>query len=119
MRNKPNSVIKKLASTPLDDLFISSITVSELQYGVEKSERSEQNRVALMSFLLPFTILNFDDRAAASYGIIRSELEKQGEPIGAMDYLIAAHAHAEDLYLVTNNEREFTKVPGLKTENWV
>jgi len=98
---------------------ISSITLSELEYGVEKSEQRDRNKIALAKFIAPIEVIAYDDLAAARYGGIRSFLEKNGISIGALDMLIAAHALAEDLILVTNNEREFKRVPGLKIENWV
>ena len=74
--------------------------------------------MALLEFLVPFSVLAFDDSAARVYGRIRAALERQGPPIGPMDMLIAAHALSEDLVLVTKNEREFRRVPGLSVENW-
>lgn len=84
-----------------------------------KSSRSEQNKLALIQFAAPLEILPYDDHAAREYGNIRSFLEKQGTPIGSLDTLIAAHALALDCTLVTNNHTEFTRVPGLRTANWV
>jgi len=78
----------------------------------------EKNRLALEEFLLPLEILPFDDRAALQYGIIRSELKIKGKIIGAMDMLIASHTIANNLTLVTNNEREFRRISNLKIENW-
>jgi len=85
---------------------------------VEKSERRDRNKIALANFIAPIGVIDYDDLAAAQYGIIRSSLEKNGMPIGALDMLIAAHALSQGLILVTNNEREFKRVPGLKIENW-
>jgi tRNA(fMet)-specific endonuclease VapC len=89
-----------------------------LEFGIVNSERPDQNRIALVEFLTPFEILNYDDRAAKEYGVIRKYLEESGAPIGALDTLIAAHALSLDCPLVTNNEREFSRVPGLRVENW-
>ena len=93
--------------------------MAELEHGVVKSGRSEENRIALLEFLSPFRILDFGQMAAYKYGIIRSTLEKEGRLIGPMDLLIAAHAVSESVVLVTNNEREFGRVPNLLVENWV
>ena len=101
----------------LQRLF-SSITVAELEYGVARSKFPERNRVALTEFLVPFTILDFDQAAASCYGIIRASLEKRGKPIGPMDLLLSAQACVENLILVTNNLREFQRVEGLHAENW-
>ena len=100
------------------DVGISVITLAELEFGVSKSARPERNRRHLQEFLLPFEIIPFDSRAAVEYGVIRNVLEKSGSPIGPLDTLIAAHALASGSCLVTNNEREFGRVPGLKLENW-
>ncbi len=118
IKKKPEKVIRCLQELSLSDVCISSITLSELEYGVEKSERRDRNKIALAKFIAPIEVIAYDDLAAAQYGIIRSSLEKKGMPIGALDMLIGAHALARDLILVTNNEREFKRVPGLKFENW-
>ena len=97
---------------------ISAIVLAELKHGVEKSSRPDQNRIALDKFCAPLTVLAFDDAAAGAYGRIRADLERDGQTIGAMDMLIAAHALAENAVLVTNNEREFRRVEGLAVENW-
>ena len=119
IKHKPPQVIARLRELPLSTVAISSITLSELEYGVMKSSRPKQNKFALMQFVVPLEILPFDDLAAREYGHIRSFLEKQGTPIGSLDTLIAAHALALDCILVTNNQKEFARVPGLKTANWV
>jgi len=92
--------------------------VAELEYGVRKSSQTTRNQQALIEFLTPFYVLDFDRKATVEYGIIRAELEKQGTPIGPLDTLIAAHARSMNLILVTNNEKEFTKVNGLNVVNW-
>ena len=98
---------------------ISSITLAELAYGVQKSRRVEQNKLALGLFLTPFELLPFSTEAAFIYGIIRQQLELSGKIIGGYDLLIAAHALADGLTLVTNNTAEFSRVDGLHVENWV
>lgn len=100
------------------DIVISSITLAELEFGITKSSKPEKNRKHFQEFLLPFEVLSLDSGAAVEYGTIRHTLEKAGLPIGPMDMLIAAHALAADVCLVTNNEREFTRVSGLRIENW-
>lgn len=118
IRQKPREVIERFKSEQVGDIGISSITAGELYYGVEKSEQRERNRRALEQFLLPLMIMDFDERAGAHYGTVRIGLEKQGRPIGPLDTLIAAHALSLDATLVTNNEREFSRVEGLRVENW-
>ncbi len=119
IKQKPIEVLHRLSEISPVDIGISSITVAELEFGVRKSKFVEQNEHALRLFLHPFEIHVFDDICAHHYGIIRSELEKQGEVIGSMDMLIAAQALALEKRLVTNNVREFKKVPRLQIENWV
>jgi len=97
---------------------ISSITLAELAYGVQNSRKVEQNKLALGLFLTPFELLPFSTEAAFIYGSIRQQLELSGEVIGGYDLLIAAHALAEGLTLVTNNTAEFSRVDGLYVENW-
>jgi len=118
IKKQPVSVIHRLTQTSIDDIAISVITYSELEYGVSKSQHQTRNKIALMQFLAPFTILPFNELAAENYGEIRADLENKGKPIGNMDLLIAAHALAADLVLVTNNQNEFDRIPGLKIENW-
>ncbi len=115
----PESVLTKLEGMTPDDICISSITLSELHYGVSKSTKKDYNAQRLAAFLMPFTLLEFDEIAAFEYGRIRAHLEKQGYQIGPLDTFIAAHARSRNLILVTNNEREFNRVPGLVTQNWV
>lgn len=118
IKHKPPEVIRKFLSHDSNDLCISSITYAELMHGVEKSMAIERNRVAITMFLSPITILDFDTYAAEEYGRIRADLERKGMPIDPMDMLIAAHAKAEDLILVTNNIREFERVEDLEVEDW-
>lgn len=87
-------------------------------HGVEKSQEPKRNRIALTLFLSSITILEFDSYAAEEYGKVRAELEKNGTPIGPMDTLIAGHARAEGMTLVTNNTREFRRVEELDVEDW-
>lgn len=118
IKHKPPEVIRKFLSHDPSDLCISSITYAELMHGVEKSMAVERNRVAIMMFLSPISILDFDSYAAREYGRIRADLERKGTPIGPMDMLIAAHARAEGLILVTNNTRVFERVEELEIEDW-
>jgi len=93
--------------------------VAELEYGAYKSQRQEQNRAALSQFLMMLEILPFDAKTTQTYGKMRAELEKMGIVIGAMDLLIASQALDRGITLVTNNVREFSRIPGLIWENWV
>jgi tRNA(fMet)-specific endonuclease VapC len=119
IKNSPPQVAERVKALKPFQIGISSVTLAELEYGVAKSSRPEKNREALSGFLAPLEIAPFDDFAAAHYGEIRAHLAKTGLPIGAMDLLIASHARSLDVVLVTNNLREFQRVPGLRAENWV
>lgn len=119
IKQKPSIVLERLQKVKINEIGISIITLAELEYGVAKSDFPERNKLALIKFLAPFEILSFSETAAAIYGRIRSDLEKKGQIIGPYDLLIGAHALAENLTLVTNNQREFQRIPGLMIENWV
>ncbi len=119
IKKKPPDVIERFIQTEISQIGISSITLSELSYGVSKSSKPEQNQMALAQFIAPLEILPYGDDAAQYYGTLRTHLEKQGTPIGSLDMLIAAHALSADCSLVTNNEKEFIRIPNLKIENWV
>lgn len=112
------SVFDKFKSMQIGSIGISTITLSELQYGIMKSSNPEKNQEALDKFLTPLEIIDFNVDAAIVYGSIRTDLEKLGTPIGPLDTLIAAHAKSLDLTLVTNNAKEFERIPALKIENW-
>lgn len=118
IKHKPDAVIKRFLLHEPEEMCISAITYAELMHGVEKSMAVERNRIAISLFLSPITILEFDGQAAEEYGRIRAELEKKGTPIGPMDMLIAGHAKAKGLILVTNNTREFNRVVDLRVEYW-
>ena len=100
-------------------MCISSITFAELIHGAEKSQRVEQNMQAISDFVTRLEVLDYKSNAAAHYGDIRANLELKGKTIGVNDLLIAGHARSEGLVLVTNNEKEFNRVEGLRVENWV
>jgi tRNA(fMet)-specific endonuclease VapC len=119
IRYKPAQLLRKLTSLLAGDVGVSSITVAELHYGVQKSSRPRENAEALAMFLLPLVVANFDYQAAEAYGQIRAHLETTGKPIGPLDTLIAAHAVSLGVTLVTNNAGEFARVPQLHLENWL
>jgi tRNA(fMet)-specific endonuclease VapC len=119
IKRKPPHVLDRFKKTEISQITISSITLSELLYGVSKSFRPEQNLMALTQFVAPIEILPYGGEAAQYYGNLRAHLEKQGVPIGSLDMLIAAHALSISGTLITNNEKEFNRVPNLNIENWV
>jgi tRNA(fMet)-specific endonuclease VapC len=119
IKNHPEAIRRKLVDLSTDEVGISSIVAAELWYGISLSQKKEQNEAALRDFLEYVAILDWPYDACPIYGRIRSTLQKKGTPIDAMDLLIASHALWLDVTLVTNNTREVSRVPDLKTENWV
>ncbi len=118
IKQQPAAVLKRFVEYQVGDIGISSITLSELRYGVAKSAHREKNAKALDEFVIPLEVISFDDEAAHVYGDIRATLEKAGTPIGAMDMLIAAHAVSLGIPLGTNNTREFVRIPTLTIIDW-
>jgi len=115
---QPN-ILARLEALPRNERpLISSVVLSELQYGVRKSRWRKANQALLDAFLLDFDLSDYGANAAVFYGELRTGLEKRGQPIGPMDMMIAAHALALDATLVTHNTREFARVKGLRLEDW-
>ena len=119
MNKRPIGIIHKFKQFDVGEIGVSTITVSELQYGVAKSKNRRLNEQRVAEFLSPLEILPYDEIAATIYGDIRLQLEKFGELIGPLDLLIAAQALCRNVVLITNNEKEFKRVHNLKVENWV
>jgi tRNA(fMet)-specific endonuclease VapC len=119
IRQQPAALIGRITSHAPGDIGVSSITLAELAHGVEKSTQPAQNLHALEQLLLPLELADFDQSAALAYGKIRAQLERDGQIIGSMDLLIAAHAISLETTLVTNNLREFQRVPRLNVEDWI
>jgi tRNA(fMet)-specific endonuclease VapC len=113
------TVIARFDGENPEGLVVSSITLAELRYGIEKSQRRESNRRALRRVLRALNVAAFDAEATEVYGSVRATLEAAGKPVGPLDTLIAAHALALDLTLVTSNLREFSRVRGLRVESWI
>lgn len=118
IKDQPESVQTRLQQIPVGAVSVSSIVVAELSYGVEQSTKKEHNRAALEEFLRYTLIEDWPAEASEIYGKIRTGLKTGGSTIGAMDLLIAAHTLYTKSILVTDNLREFERVPGLKLENW-
>lgn len=102
-----------------EHLCISCVTLGELHYGAEKSARRVKNLAAIDQFVARLDVLAFGDKAAMHYGQLRAELERAGTPCGPHDIQIGGHARSEGLILVTNNLCEFSRMPGLRIENWI
>jgi tRNA(fMet)-specific endonuclease VapC len=118
IKRKPQAIIERFLQTEISQIGISSITLSELLFGVSKSSKPDQNKIALAQFIAPLEIMPYDDQAAHCYGDLRAYLEREGKPIGSLDMLIAAHALSINSTIVTNNEKEFIRVPNLRIANW-
>lgn len=118
MKKKPEKVLQRLKEELDNGVCISSITLAELEYGMKNSSNPLKNEQSLLRFLAPLSILPFGPAAASEYGEIRAYLQSRGTLIGPLDMLIAGHARAEKMILVTNNVREFERVPELEIENW-
>ncbi len=116
-RKRP-AVLARVRDYRIGEVGISSITYAELRFGVENSGRVEENLDRLERFLLPLEIVPFDAEAGRQYGRLRTELKRAGCPIGSNDLLIAVHALSLNAALVTNNIREFTRISGLRVEQW-
>jgi tRNA(fMet)-specific endonuclease VapC len=118
LKNRPPALRDRF-NNEAERICISSITLSELRYGAEKSARRADNMAAIDQFVARLDVLAFTSRAAAHHGELRATLERMGRPAGVYDMLIAAHARSEGLIVVTNNLREFARMPGVRTANWV
>lgn len=117
INSRPAIVLERFRLERIGDIVISSVTAAELAFGVAKSG-SVRNRQALDMFFSTLEILPFDESVIWHYGNLRTDLERRGQPIGTLDTMIAAHALSSNTILVTNNTREFERVPGLRLENW-
>jgi tRNA(fMet)-specific endonuclease VapC len=119
LNRSSDKIIARMKSLSPANIKLSTITVAELWFGVEKSRAKKKNREIVQKFTEHFERIPFDDKCCHHYAKIRAPLEKSGEPIGPMDLLIASITLANDLILVTNNVKEFKRVKGIKLENWV
>lgn len=119
IKKNPVGVHRKLVEHLDEGICISAITLAELEHGVYKSTKVESNAENLAKFTRVITVIPFEEACATEYGKICAYLQKAGTPISTMDMLIAAHARALGYTVVTNNVREFERVPELKIENWI
>lgn len=119
MKAVPPTALRDKFDALADELCISVVTFAELRFGAEKSLRRERSLQALDDFAINLEVLPFGRNAATHYGQLRAELERAGTPCGLHDTQIGAHARSEGLIVVTNNLREFARMPGLRVENWV
>jgi len=119
MSKQRPGLVDRLEGVPADAILLSSVVVAEIEYGIAKSGRRQHNRRVFDTLLAGFQVVPFDAAAARLYGPIRADLEKRGRLIGSYDLLIAAHAKSVDALLVTDNAKEFDRVAGLRTVNWL
>ena len=119
IKKRPSVVLERFSQHSPQDVAISTITLFELQYGIEKSQYRQRSENALSKFLLPLNLIDLDRSAAIETATIRAQLERKGMPIGPYDLLIAGLARSRDMILVTNNTKEFERIVGLHLENWV
>jgi tRNA(fMet)-specific endonuclease VapC len=117
IKNKPQEV-RQAFNRHHGQLCISSVTLMELIYGAEKSAAAEKNLEVIEGFVARLDVLSYDNLAAEHTGQLRAELARNGTPIGPYDQMIAGHARSRGLIVVTNNLREFERVPGLRIEDW-
>ena len=118
INKRPANVLNIFERISPYEIKLSSITLAELEYGASKSQYRERNRRALLGFVSPFEVLPFEDCDAEIFGLLRVHLERTGQTIGPYDMQIAAQALSKKLILVTNNVREFERIPELRVENW-
>ncbi|OGK08607.1 MAG: twitching motility protein PilT [Candidatus Riflebacteria bacterium GWC2_50_8] len=118
INKNPPKLIEKIKAQSASRIYISSLTVAELEFGVQNSQKAESNRLALLRFLAIFDILNFDSSDAVDYGQLKVRLRKRGQIIGPIDMLLAAQALNKDMIFVTNNVDEFSRIDGLPIEDW-
>lgn len=118
INRKNPQVVNKIKEKINTNMHLSSLTIAELEFGVENSQYVEKNRIALLKFISLFFVLPFDDEDAVSYGKLMAKLKRKGEMIGPIDMLLAAQALSKELILITNNVGEFSRIDGLKIEDW-
>ena len=118
LRGNNKGIVERIVACNNNEMCISSITLSELLFGINRSSNPQKNRSALYMLLTKIDVIDYGSEASEHYGIIRNDLVKRGLVIGSLDMLIAAHAVSADLILVTHNTSEFSRVNGLRIENW-
>jgi tRNA(fMet)-specific endonuclease VapC len=119
IKHRAKTLYDRMSVLPVENVAVSSIVIAELCYGVALSKKKRHNEAALKDFLDYVNVLDWPNGAGPVYGSIRRHLKEKGTPIGAMDLLIAAHALFLGAVLVTDNTREFERVPSLNLENWI
>ena len=119
LNERSEKLVRHFQAMRPSDIKLPAITVAELYYGAEKSKAKAKNRRKVDVFVRPFEIIAFDEEACRVYEKVRSRVEALGLPVGPMDLLIASIGLAHDYVVVTNNTKEYKRIKGLKTENWL
>jgi tRNA(fMet)-specific endonuclease VapC len=119
IKNKPVHLFDRIKANINNGINISSLTIAEMEFGIENSLKPQENRIALLKFISLFNIVYFDDQDAIPYGRLKAKLKKEGNIIGPIDMLLAAQAISKKLIFVTNNIKEFSRIDNLKLENWI
>jgi tRNA(fMet)-specific endonuclease VapC len=119
IKKKSPQILDKIAKNIKNGIFISSLTIAEMEFGISNSMYPERNRVSLLEFLTIFNILDFCEKDAIPYGMIKTHLKRSGDIIGPIDMLLAAQAISNNLIMVTNNTKEFKRVDSIKIQNWI
>ena len=119
IKNKYTNISDKMSQVRIENVFLSSITIAEMEFCIAKNLKLIESKQRLYEFMIPFTILDFDLTSAQHYGNIKANLKKNGRPVGELDMQIASIALANDMTLVTNNEKEFIRIPDLTVQNWI
>ena len=119
IKKHPESILMKFQKYRHQNIYISVITLAELQYGVERSSSKKFNQKIINDFISHLLVVPWGKESALQYGKLRNALNEKGTPVGNMDLMIASHALSQGFTLVTNNVKEFKRVPKLKYENWV
>lgn len=118
IKSKSQNLLDKVEFEFKNGIFISSLTIAEMEYGISNSMHPERNRMSLLEFLTVFNILNFNEKEAIPYGMLKTELKCAGQLIGPIDMLLAGQALSNNLTLVTNNTKGFSQIRNLKLEDW-
>jgi tRNA(fMet)-specific endonuclease VapC len=119
LRRSSDVLLQRIQTIPLAQQVISVVSYAELLYGVQLSSKKKANQTAVDALISHLTILEWTPGAAKHYAVIRADLKKQGNMVGANDLMIAAHARSLDAVVVTNNTKDFVRIKGLKVENWM
>jgi len=119
LRRSSQTLLDRIQTVPLERQVMSMVTLAELLYGVQISSRKKDNRAAVDALTRHLSVIDWSRDAAEHYADIRADLKKKGQLIGSNDLMIAAHARSLDAIVVTNNQKDFRRVKGLKHENWM